>query len=88
MKRPLKIATCESQLAIWQASLAQTLLKENGIDSELIFIKSEGDKDLITPLYELGVQGIFTKNLDAALLNNKIDLAPEEKIVLKFLESN
>jgi len=75
MKRPLKIGTRESQLAVWQASLVQALLKKNRINSELIFIKSEGDKDLITPLYELGVQGIFTKNLDAAVLNNKIDLA-------------
>lgn len=75
MKGHLKIGTRESQLAVWQASLVQKLLKENHIDSELVFIKSEGDKDLITPLYELGVQGIFTKNLDAALLNNKIDLA-------------
>jgi hydroxymethylbilane synthase len=75
MKRPLKIGTRNSELAVWQASLVQTLLKKNRIDSELIFITSEGDKDLITPLYELGVQGIFTKNLDAALLNNKIDLA-------------
>ena len=31
--------------------------------------------NLVTPLYELGVQGIFTKTLDAALLNNKIDIA-------------
>jgi len=75
MKRRLKIGTRESQLAIWQASLVQTFLKENGFDSELIFIKSEGDKDTVTPLYELGVQGIFTKALDAALLNNKIDIA-------------
>lgn len=75
MKRRLKIGTRESQLAVWQASLVQTLLKENGLDSELIFITSEGDKDLVTPLYEIGVQGIFTKTLDAALLNNKIDLA-------------
>ena len=75
MKRRLKIGTRESQLANWQASLVQTFLKENGFDSELIFIKSEGDKDLITPLYEIGVQGIFTKTLDAALLNNRIDLA-------------
>ena len=74
-KRRLKIGTRESQLAIWQASLVQSLLKENGFDSELIFIKSEGDKNLITPLYEIGVQGIFTKALDAALLNDKIDLA-------------
>jgi len=75
MKRRLKIGTRESQLAVWQASLVQTLLKENNFDSELIFITSEGDKDLVTPLYEIGVQGIFTKTLDAALLNNKIDLA-------------
>jgi hydroxymethylbilane synthase len=75
MKQRLKIGTRESQLAIWQASLVQNLLKKNGFESELIFIKSEGDKNTITPLYELGVQGIFTKALDAALLNNKIDLA-------------
>jgi hydroxymethylbilane synthase len=75
MSRLLKIGTRESQLAIWQATKVQTLLRENGVEAELVFIKSEGDKDLVTPLYELGVQGIFTKNLDAALLNNKIDLA-------------
>jgi len=75
MRDPLKIGTRESELATWQATLVQQLLKENGFDSELIFIKSEGDKDLITPLYEIGVQGIFTKTLDAALLNNRIDLA-------------
>jgi hydroxymethylbilane synthase len=50
-------------------------LKGAGIASELVFIKSEGDVDTITPLYELGVQGVFTKTLDAALLNNRIDLA-------------
>jgi hydroxymethylbilane synthase len=74
MKR-LKIGTRESQLATWQATFVQTLLSKHGIESELIFIKSEGDKDLVTALYEIGVQGIFTKTLDAALLNNKIDLA-------------
>jgi hydroxymethylbilane synthase len=74
MKR-LKIGTRESQLATWQATFVQTLLSKHGIESELIFIKSEGDKDLVTALYEIGVQGIFTKTLDAALLNNKIELA-------------
>ncbi|MBS1659932.1 MAG: hydroxymethylbilane synthase, partial [Bacteroidetes bacterium] len=38
-------------------------------------IKSEGDIDLKTPLYEMGVQGVFTRSLDIALLNHKIDLA-------------
>jgi len=75
MKRPLKIGTRESELAIWQASLVQTLLKKKSVESELIFIKSEGDLDTKTPLYELGVQGIFTKTLDAALLDNRIDIA-------------
>jgi len=75
MKETVKIGTRESQLAVWQASLVQTLLKQNGLESELIFIKSEGDIDTVTPLYELGVQGIFTKTLDAALLNERIDIA-------------
>jgi hydroxymethylbilane synthase len=75
LKQIIKIGTRESQLAVWQATLVQTLLKKKGIESELVFIKSEGDVDTATPLYELGVQGIFTKTLDAALLNKRIDIA-------------
>jgi hydroxymethylbilane synthase len=71
----LRIGTRESELAVWQASLVQKLLLQSGISSELVYIKSEGDIDTVTPLYALGVQGIFTKTLDAALLSNKIDLA-------------
>lgn len=75
MDRPLRIGTRESQLAVWQAMLVQSLLNEAGIASELVYIKSEGDIDVVTPLYQLGVQGIFTKTLDAALLSNRVDLA-------------
>jgi hydroxymethylbilane synthase len=75
MQKVLRIGTRDSQLAVWQAALLQNLLKESGIASELVYIKSEGDIDTVTPLYELGVQGVFTKTLDAALLNNRIDLA-------------
>ncbi len=71
----IKIGTRESPLAVWQAKQVQHLLTAQHIQSELVYIKSEGDKDLITPLYALGVQGIFTKALDAALLNNRIDIA-------------
>jgi len=71
----LRIGTRESQLAVWQATLVKDLLSSHNIQSELVFIKSEGDIDLVTPLYEIGVQGIFTKTLDAALLNNRIDIA-------------
>ncbi len=75
MKKSIRIGTRESQLAVWQASLVQQLLKAEGIESELVYIKSEGDIDLQTPLYEIGVQGIFTRSLDMALLGNKIDIA-------------
>lgn len=75
MTKPLRIGTRDSQLAVWQATLVQNELSRKGIASELVYIKSDGDIDLVTPLYELGVQGIFTKTLDAALLNNRIDIA-------------
>jgi hydroxymethylbilane synthase len=71
----LKIGTRESQLAVWQASQVKELLARQHIDSQLVFIKSEGDLDLITPLYEMNVQGVFTRALDTALLNGRIDLA-------------
>lgn len=75
MKKRVKIGTRESELATWQASHVKELLRKNGVDSELIFIKSEGDINTVTPLYELGVQGIFTKTLDTALLDKRIDIA-------------
>src|SRR3954454_21292747 len=75
MSKVLKIGTRESQLTVWQANLVKGLLAEQGYESELVYIKSEGDIDLQTPLYEIGVQGIFTRSLDIALLNNRIDLA-------------
>lgn len=70
-----RIGTRDSQLALWQANKVKDLLADNGYESELVYIKSEGDIDLKTPLYELGVQGIFTRSLDIAMLNDRIDLA-------------
>jgi hydroxymethylbilane synthase len=75
MARTLKIGTRESELAVWQATTVQGLLAEQGVLSELVYVKSEGDIDLVTPLYAMGVQGVFTKTLDAALLNERIDIA-------------
>lgn len=75
MDKVIRIGTRESQLALWQANLVKDLLAGNGYKAELVLVKSEGDTDLKTPLYEMGVQGIFTKTLDIALLNNKIDIA-------------
>src|SRR4030095_6093295 len=75
MEKIIRIGTRESQLAVWQAEQVKSLLAQHGFASELVYIKSEGDIDLKTPLYEMGVQGIFTKSLDIALLNDKIDIA-------------
>ena len=75
MERIIRIGTRESQLAVWQANQVKDLLEKNGYTAQLVYIKSEGDIDLITPLYEMGVQGVFTRSLDLALLNDKIDIA-------------
>lgn len=75
MTHTLRIGTRDSQLAVWQSTLVQELLAARGIETTLVMIKSDGDINLHTPLYEMGVQGIFTKTLDIALLNNQIDLA-------------
>ena len=75
MGQIIRIGTRESELAVWQATQVKNLLAENGYATELVYIKSEGDIDLTTPLYEMGVQGIFTRSLDSALLSNKSDIA-------------
>jgi len=75
MKNTIRIGTRESQLAVWQATQVKNLLQQSGYTAELVPIKSEGDIDLKTPLYEMGVQGIFTRSLDLSLLNNRIDVA-------------
>lgn len=77
MSRPnrIRIGTRDSALAIYQAVEVQKRINQAGIETEIVEITSDGDLDLITPLYEMGIQGIFTKSLDAALLQNKIDVA-------------
>src|SRR4051812_23746457 len=75
MGTPIRIGTRESQLAVWQATQVKERLAVQGLDAELVYIKSEGDIDLKTPLYEMGVQGVFTRSLDIALLNHRIDIA-------------
>ena len=71
----IRIGTRDSELAIWQANYAKKKLLALGISCQIIKLKSEGDLNQITPLYDFGVSGVFTKILDQALLNNKIDIA-------------
>lgn len=71
----IRIGTRDSELASWQAKQVAQKLEELGHATELIFVKSEGDLDLTTPLTEMGGKGVFTKALDDALLSDSIDLA-------------
>lgn len=71
----IRIGTRDSKLALWQAETVSNLLQQAGYSTTLVLVKSEGDINLTTPLYEMGVQGIFTRSLDIALLNNQIDIA-------------
>lgn len=75
MSKPIRIGTRDSQLATWQAKKVAAELQSAGYSVEIIFIKSEGDLDLTTPLTEMGGKGVFTKALDDALLDNRIDIA-------------
>jgi len=73
--KPIRIGTRDSRLALWQAQQVQQLLAAHDIPSELVPVKSDGDLDLVTPLYAMGVEGVFTKTLDAYLLSDRIDIA-------------
>lgn len=75
MSQIIKIGTRDSELALWQANSVKRQLEELGYETELVPIKSTGDMVLDKPLHELGITGIFTRNLDIALLNNDIDIA-------------
>ena len=75
MTKILRIGTRDSELAIYQAKKVQKAIRKLGKNSELKLIKSSGDKNLIQPIYKMGIQGVFTKALDTALINNKIDIA-------------
>ena len=71
----LKIGTRNSPLALWQAQEVESKLKTLGFETEIVPIISSGDKNLDQPLYALGITGVFTKDLDIALLNKEIDIA-------------
>jgi len=75
MDRMIKIGTRSSKLAMWQAETVAMLLQENGHKTKIIQIDTLGDQDQSKPLYQLGITGVFTKNLDTALLNDKIDIS-------------
>lgn len=73
----LTIATRGSKLAIWQAEHIKDRLNNHYDDLEVDFdvIKTKGDKILDTPLAKIGGKGLFTKELEVAMLNDEAQLA-------------
>ncbi len=64
-----------SQLALWQARWVQARLAELGLESRIEIIKTTGDKVLSIPLSSVGGKGLFTKEIEDALLAGEVDLA-------------
>jgi hydroxymethylbilane synthase len=77
MKPTLRIGTRGSGLALWQARHVKHLISQANPDiiTEIIVIKTTGDKNLASPLDEIGGKGVFVKEIEEALLSDKIDIA-------------
>jgi hydroxymethylbilane synthase len=73
--KPLRIGTRASALARWQAESVQAQLAALGCAAALTLIRTSGDQDRQTPLRLIGGKGVFTKEIEAALLENRVDLA-------------
>ncbi len=76
MKR-LRIATRQSALALWQAEHVATRLRalHKDVDIELVPMTTRGDQILDRPLSEIGGKGLFLKELEVAMLEERADIA-------------
>lgn len=77
MKKTVVIGTRASKLALWQANyIADALRREHPqLNVEIRHMVTTGDKILDVPLAKIGGKGLFTKELEVAMLNGEIDLA-------------
>jgi hydroxymethylbilane synthase len=71
----LVIASRGSQLALWQARWVQDRLAARDLESRIEVIKTTGDKITDVPLAKVGTKGLFTKEIEEALLEGRADLA-------------
>lgn len=72
----LRIATRASELARWQAEHVAALLQHaHGVAAELVVVDTHGDRRQDVPLWEMGGKGVFVKEVQAAVLDGRADLA-------------
>jgi hydroxymethylbilane synthase len=71
----MKLGTRGSELARWQADWVRQRLAESGVRAEIVVIKTRGDAEVDRPLHELEGKGFFTKEIEDALLDGRIDVA-------------
>ena len=71
----LRIGSRGSQLALWQANHVKALLEQRGHKVEIEIIKTTGDKITDVALSQVGTKGMFTKEIEEALAEQRIDLA-------------
>jgi hydroxymethylbilane synthase len=77
VSRKLRIASRGSQLALWQAETVrdQLIAAHGALDVEIRVIRTTGDRILDVPLARIGDRGLFTKEIDEAVLDGRADLA-------------
>ena len=77
MPRRLRIATRKSPLALWQAEHVAAALHaaHPGLVVEIVGMSTQGDKILDTPLAKIGGKGLFVKELEQGLLEDRADIA-------------
>ncbi len=71
----LRIGSRGSQLALWQANTSRRCSKQRGHEVEIEIIKTTGDKITDVALAQVGTKGMFTKEIEEALAENRVDLA-------------
>ncbi len=77
MNKTIRIGSRGSQLALWQANWVMNAIHEQWPDirTELVIIKTTGDKILDVPLAKVGGKGLFVKEIEEAMLTGRIDIA-------------
>ena len=73
--KPIRIGTRASKLAVIQAEMVRSYLRERGIPAELVTMTTTGDRILDRTLDKVGGKGLFVKELDAALMDGRSDLS-------------